>query len=319
MRLTPGWKRVAAALLVAATAFYLAYTITHNWQQVRAFRWDVDPLRLAASLVAHVAVLAWGVWVWGQVQRRFEHAPVGFGTLLRIWFLSSLSRYIPGKVFQFFAVAQLAGAAGLSGKVLLTSLVVHTGMALLSAVVLSAWTLSGALLPALPAVPVGIATTLVALLLVHPRFLNAALGVIPRLLKRETIRWNGSWGHGAALLALSVLSWAFYGGAYYLLLSALTEVPAGSLTLLAGVNALSFVAGYLSLVAPAGAGVREAAMTQLLLPLVPASVGAVLAVASRLWTIAAELAGGALVLALARRGPAPGVDAASGAAGTGVR
>jgi uncharacterized membrane protein YbhN (UPF0104 family) len=311
MRLPRGWRRAVAFLLVAATAFYLAWTVADNWLQVRAYPWDVDPLLLVASVAAHVAVLAWGGGVWGRVLRHFEHPPVGLPTLLRIWFLSSLARYIPGKVFQFLAVAQLSSAAGLSGAVMLTSLVVHTGLALLSATLLSAWTLAGPLLPALPAVPVGIAATLLALAFVHPRFLNAALGVVPRLLGKNVIRWNGTWADGALLLALSVGSWVFYGGAYYLLLASLADLPARAVPMLSGVNALSFVVGYLAVVTPGGMGIREVAMTRLLLPLVPESVGAVLAIASRLWTIAAEVIGGFIVVLAfrAKAGPAPAAAA----------
>lgn len=298
------WKRIAGAVLAALAAGYLVWTVVGNWDELRAFDWEVDAPLLAASTAAHVGVLAWGVVVWGRVLRHFEHPPVGGGTLQRIWFLSSLARYIPGKIFQFVAVAQLGTAAGLSGAVLLTSLVVHTGMALLSAMLLSAWTLTGPLFPALPPVAVGVAATVLAVLLVHPAFLNAAIGFIPRLLKKNVIRWEGSWMGGVGVLALSVVSWILYGGAYYLLLASLTEIPASALPMLSGVNALSFVIGYVSIVSPAGAGVREFAMTQLLLPLVPEPVGAVLAIASRLWTIAAELLGGALVLLLTRRGTA---------------
>lgn len=298
------WKRIAGAVLVAAAVYYLVWTVVANWDDLRAFDWDVDAPLLIASTAAHVAVLAWGVWVWGRVLRCFAHPPVGNGTLQRIWFLSSLARYIPGKVFQFVAVAQLSNAAGLSGAVLLTSLVVHTGMALLSAMLLSAWTLTGPLFPALPPVPIGIAATVLSLLLVHPAFLNAAIGFIPRLLKKKVIRWEGSWIDGIGVLALSVVSWILYGGAYYLFLASLTDIPSSAIPMLSGVNALSFVIGYVSIVTPAGAGVREAAMTQLLLPLVPEPVGAVLSIASRLWTIAAELLGGALVLLLTRKGTA---------------
>lgn len=312
MKVSPGVRRALTLLLVAAAAWYLYDAIADNRQALRDFDWRVRPGLLAASVAAHVAVLAWGVWVWSRCLRFFEHPPVGLGMLLRIWFLSNLARYIPGKVFQFLAVAQLSRAAGLSGAVLLTSIVVHTGFALLSAMLISAWTLVGPSFPALPALWIGLAATVVSLFFVHPRFLNAALGVLPRLLGREVIRWNGSWADGIGLLALSVGSWAFYGVAYWMLLASLAAVPAREIAMLSGVNAFSFVAGYMAVVTPGGLGVREAAMTRLLLPLVPESVGAVLSVASRLWTIAAELVGGALTLLLVRRSisPDPAADQA---------
>lgn len=293
-------RRTAGILLIAATVWYLAASIRGHWGELRAFDWRVDPALLTASVAAHTLVLGWGVWVWSRVLRGFEHAPVRLGTLQRIWFLGNLTRYVPGKVFQFVAVAQLSRGAGYSGPVLLTSMLVQIGMALLSAAVLAAWTLAGGMMGGVASRAVPAAATVLALLAVHPRFLNALLGVVPRLLKRETIRWQAGWGDGVALLALSVVSWAFYGVAYHLFVAAIADVPWRLLPQMAGVNALSFLIGYASPL-PGGAGLREVAMTELLRPYLPDGVAAVLAIASRLWTIAAELLGGALALALVRR------------------
>jgi hypothetical protein len=320
MKLSPAWKKAATALLIAAAAYFLVRGIARDWPRVRAFEWHVDPPLLAASVLALAAVLVWGVFVWSRVLRRFEHAPVRFGTLLRIWFLSNLARYIPGTVFQFLTAAQLSRSAGLSAAVLLTSLLVHTGITLLSALLVSAWTLPAPLFPALPrsaVVAIGVAATVAAAGFVHPRFLNWALGIIPRLLKREVIRWNGSWGYGLRLLAMSLASWAMYGAAYWLFLRSLTPMSPAHLPMVGGVNALSFAAGWIVFFAPGGLGVREYAMKQLLLPLLPAGVAALIAIAARLWNIAGELLGGALVLAFfrgaSRDGPAVAEPAASAA------
>jgi uncharacterized membrane protein YbhN (UPF0104 family) len=301
VRISPAWKKAAAALLVVVAALFLARTIERNWRQIRGYPWHVDPLLLCASIAALVAVLAWGVFVWSRVLRHFEHPPVRLPTLLRIWFVSNLARYIPGTVFALLTAAQLSRSAGLSAGVLLTSLLVHTALSLLAAVVVSAWTLSGSLFPALPTPLLAVAATAAAVAVVHPRVLNTVLGAIPRLLKRDVIGWNGSWLDGLALLGLAVVSWTLYGGAYYLYVRSLTPIPASALPVLTGVNALAFVAGVLTPL-PGGLGVREAAMQQLLLPMLPAGVAGVISVAARLWSVAAELIGGALVLAFTRGG-----------------
>lgn len=300
MKASPALKKAATALLVALAAWFLGRSIARDWPRIRAFDWHVNPLLLGASVVALVLVLCWGVFVWSLVLRRFEHAPVRFPTLLRIWFLSNLARYIPGTVFQFLTAAQLSRSAGLSAAVLLTSLLVHTGMSLLSAAVVSAWTLTRPVFPTVPALWIALAVTAAAALCVHPRFLNGALGIIPRLLKKTVIRWNGSWADGLGLLALSLVSWAIYGGAYFLFLRSLTPVSAAHLPMLSGVNAFSFLAGWVVWIAPAGTGPREVVMKSLLLPLLPGGVAAIVAVAARLWSIAAELLGGALVMVFAR-------------------
>ncbi|HEY0016987.1 MAG TPA: lysylphosphatidylglycerol synthase domain-containing protein [Longimicrobium sp.] len=303
-------KRAAGLLLVAATVWYLADTIGAHWGELRAFDWRPDPVLLAASVVAHVLVLSWGVWVWGRVLRHFEHPPVRLGMLQRIWFLSNLARYVPGKVFQFIAVAQLSRGAGLSGPVLITSMLVATGMSLLSAVVVAAWTLAGQMVPGVDPLWVGIVATTGAALAVHPGFLNRLIALIPRLLGKDVIRWNAGWGDGLVLLGLSVVSWGFYGVAYHLFVASLADVPWRLLPQMAGVNALSFFIGYASPL-PGGAGLREISMTGLLTPHFSGGVAAVLSIAVRLWTIAAELIGGSAAALLVRGGP--GVDGPSSA------
>ena len=304
-------RRIAAVLLVVATVWWLGRLIAENWAELRRFHWRADPGLLAASVAAHVAVLAWGVWVWSRVLRHFDHPPVRAGMLQRIWFLSNLARYVPGKVFQFIAVAQLSRNAGLSGAVLLTSMLVHTGFSLLSAAVVSGWTLAPDVLPALPPLAVAVLVTAAAIVAVHPAFLNRLLALIPRLLKKQVIRWNARWIDGVALLALSVLNWGLYGVAYQMFMASLANVPWLLLPEMAGVNALSFLIGYVSPL-PGGTGLREVTMTELLQPYMQPGVAAVMSIASRLWTIAAELLGGSLALLLVRGRPRPAEGAAPG-------
>jgi uncharacterized membrane protein YbhN (UPF0104 family) len=161
--------------------------------------------------------------------------------------------------------------------------------------------LAGELIPGVPTPWIALAVTAAAVAIMHPRVLNAVLGAIPRLLKKNVIGWNGSWLGGIALLALTMVSWVLYGGAYYLFVRSLTPMPFSALPVLTGVNALAFLAGVLTPL-PGGLGVREAAMQQLLLPLLPAGVAGVISVAARLWSVTAELIGGALVLAFTRGG-----------------
>ena len=298
----PGWRRILGALLILLAAGYLARAIALDWQELRAFPWRADPGRLATSLVAQVLVLFWGVGVLGRVLTHLGPARVAPGTLLRIWFVSNLARYVPGKLFQFVAVYGLSRSAGLAPAVVLTGVLVHAGMSLLAAALLASWTLGPLLAGGAPAV--GLTVGAVALVSVHPRLLNALLVPLPRLLGRPTVRWTGSWLDGVLLLALSLASWIFYGGAYQLFVSAFTEAPWTLFPELAGVNALSFVIGYASLL-PGGLGVRELAMAELLRPLFPGAVAAVLALSTRLWTVAGELVGCAIVFRMGRSGPEP--------------
>lgn len=297
-------RRTATVLLVAAAAAFLALNIRRNWSQLGAFQWDISVPRMAMSILGLTAVLAWGVVVWKRVLRRFPHPPVHLPTLLRIWFLSNLSRYIPGKVWQFVSAAELGRNAGLSRAVLLTSMVVHVAFSLLAAVLVAVATLPTTFLRfGLAGLPATVAAAAIAIAVVHPAVLNALLRLVPHNLRRDVLVWNGRWIDGIELLALSLVSWALYGAVFALFVGAIVSIPAGAAVPLAGVNALAFVTGYLAFVAPGGLGPREAAMALLLRPFAPAGVASLVAVVSRLWMITAELLGAVLVLLGGRRSP----------------
>lgn len=301
------WRRwVGGALVVVALAF-LGSTIAGEWQELRRHPWDVDALELVASLLVLVAVLAWGVWVWRRVLARLRPEPPTFPHLLRIWFLSSLARYVPGKIWQFVGAASMARSAGVPAPVLVTSLVIQMGFSILSAAVVAV----ALLLPSdLALDPVSVAVLAAAaagsILLVHPRVLNVGLRLVPGALHEGVMRWEARWRDGLALLGLSVLSWIGYGFAFTLFVGSLVELPAGAFLPLTGANALAFLVGYLVFLAPAGLGAREAALTVLLGPFAPAGIAAVVAIATRLWTIAGEVLGAGASLAWAAAGAQPG-------------
>jgi len=137
-----------------------------------------------------------------------------------------------------------------------------------------------------------------AAVLAHPAVLNRLVGVAARLTRREAPRWHGRWRDAALLLVLYAATWVGYGVAFSLFVSSLAPVSPGLWPRLAGVNALAFVAGFVAVFAPGGIGVREAALTVLLLPVFPGGVRVLIAAASRLWLVGTELAGGALVMGL---------------------
>jgi glycosyltransferase 2 family protein len=294
------WRPLLGWVLVLAAAIFLGLTIARHWRQVEAFHWDVRWGLLAASVVALTGVLTWGVLVWKLVLDRFDHPPVPMRRLLRIWYLSNLARYVPGKIWQFVGAAELARLAGLSRSLVLTSMVVHMGFGLLSAAVMASMVLlPGGLPEGVPSVGLG-ALAALSLGLVHPALIDQALSLLSRILKRDVVRWRGRWRDGVFLLGLSLVSWVLYGAAFALFIHAVVGTSLEHVLPLAGVNALSFLAGYLVFLAPAGLGAREGVMAVLLRPFAPVAIAAVLAVLARLWTVGAELMGAGIVLAVTR-------------------
>lgn len=300
----PSWpRRVATAALVAAAFVFLGMEIVRNAEQLREFRWDVQPGLLLLSVAALAAVLLWGVAVWRMVIRRFG-VEVPLRSLARAWFLANLSRYIPGVVWQFVSLAQLGPSLGLTPASTVSTLLAHVAFSLLAAVALGAWLLpaelAGELVPVLLAIRW--ASPLVVVL-VHPAVVRWGIRLLGRVTRRPVLEWRGSWPDGLWLLAVSAVSWGLYGVAFHLFLRSFVPLPLSDLAAVTAINALAFVVGYLVVIAPGGLGFKEGAIALLLAGLVPPAVAASLAIASRLWTIAAEVLP-AVFLARHRR-PAP--------------
>ena len=98
------------------------------------------------------------------------------------------------------------------------------------------------------------------------------------------------WAAGYAL------SWIVLGMAFTFFVAAFEPTAAALPRYLGGVVAAAYLAGYLFVLAPAGIGVREAAMLVLLQRVMPDAAGAlVVSALSRVWFTAAELLPLALV------------------------
>lgn len=297
------WNTVAGVTIFAATLLFLALTVARHWGELSRFSWSVDPLRLALSLAALLVVFCWGVWVWRLLLRHLG-VRVPFPALLRLWFLSSLARYVPGKIWQFVGAAQLGRGIGLEPVPLVTSMLLQTGLLIASAAAVAVPFVALAAADAgLAMAGLAVAALGLAAAAVHPAVLNGALRLVPRTLHRDVLSWTGSWSNGLALLGLFMVSWLGNGGAFALLVSALVPIPLEAVPGLVAANAIAVAAGILVFVVPAGLGAREAVLTVLLSPYAPGpGIAALLAVASRLWVLAVELIGAVLSLALQRRG-----------------
>src|SRR5690606_15700110 len=121
-----GIRRIGTILFIATAALFLGAALIRLGEQLRVFEWQIAPARLELSTLALTGAFAHVLSIWGMVLRRFD-IRIPFRTLARIWFLSNLGRYIPGKIWQFVGVAELSRGAGVTGILGITSLMVYMG------------------------------------------------------------------------------------------------------------------------------------------------------------------------------------------------
>jgi hypothetical protein len=95
--------------------------------------------------------------------------------------------------------------------------------------------------------------------------------------------------------------WAVTGLAFAALVAALYPLAAADVPLVMAAYAAAYAAGFLTLLTPAGLGVREGVLVIALAPILPAGPALVVALVSRVWMMLVELAGAAVAHLVARR------------------
>ncbi|KPK05698.1 MAG: hypothetical protein AMS20_05950 [Gemmatimonas sp. SG8_28] len=235
-------------------------------------------------------VAAWARLIAGWSQRLPYHAA------FRIWALSNLGRYLPGKIWSVAGLAVLAQREGVSPWAATGSAIVMQAMALGTGTAIALATLpaGGSTLALVAAVLLAVG----GVLAVTDR---RVVGRLARLAGRtdaiQPLSLRAAFVAGGANLA----AWIAYGMAFWLLAAGLLE--AHTLTPLAsiGIFAAGYLVGLVSLFAPGGVGVREAMYLALITPLAGGGAALTLTVGSRLLLTATEIVAALAALALTGR------------------
>jgi hypothetical protein len=307
--------RLAQLALVVAVCFGVYRALAPelaglSWSQLRGYR--PAPVALAASTALLLCVYFAHALLWRRIMTDLGLARPTARDTVRVYFLASLGRYIPGKLWQLAGLAVLAGRAGIApagaaAAAVLGQIAFLTTGLLFLALLLPRWAqgapaiIAAAILAAAAATlaviasPWGRGLRARFIRLVPPRFgarLEAALALASRIQPRTVLVWGVAYG----------LTWIALGLAFSLFVSAFVPEALRAHRHLAGTIAASYLWGYIVVLAPGGLGVREVAMSLLLaqVPGFPVAASLVVAAWSRVWFTFAEVAPLGLVPLLGR-------------------
>lgn len=297
---------VIQLLLTSAVVLFAGRTLWRQWVEVdRVGRvWDVQPGWIAASSLVVLAVYALLIETWRQTLASWG-ARVGFMDAARVWSVSNLGKYVPGKVWQVSAMAVMMQRLGVSLAVAGASAVLITIANLAAGFGVVSLFGAGAVANSRSAYIFSIVLLVltVAMLAVAPLFAPrlAALGerVSGFTMPRMVVPTRAPWISAAGCL----VGWIGYGIAFRLFtVGVLGHAPGATSAYIAAFTG-SYLLGYIALFAPGGVGVRELALATALpaLGLATPAEATLVTVASRLWLTVLEILPGLLFLA-ARRG-----------------
>jgi len=292
------WGRTVRIVFIGIVVVVLARTVVLEGPDLRNAleRLDVGSVLTAGALMGLAQVALWQSW---HALLRGTGAPVPRPRdSALIFFVGQLGKYAPGGVWTVLAQAELGA----------TRKVTRARGAVVGVASLIVLTVTGAAVGALEilASPEAFAAywwTLVLLvagvLVLSPPLLNRLVRIALRLTSRQT----GTITLDTRSILTSVawcLGWWLAAGLQAWVL-ARSLAPGAPPSTVVGGFALAWVIGLLVVIAPAGVGVREAALVLLLGGVLAATDALTLGLVSRAVFIVGDLASAVLVIGLRRR------------------
>jgi uncharacterized membrane protein YbhN (UPF0104 family) len=290
-------------LFAVAVVIAIAVALIKEWGALEAAveaarpRWGYIVLSCVVVLANYALLIeAWRVVLAGWTGKGRAESPISFWEGARIWSISNLGRYIPGKVWQMGTMAVMAQARGISGIAAAGSALIVTLVNTVAGFVVLA--ITGADVLRLPPLAIAAIVAVGVGVLLSPQFLPHLGALAGRILRRDIsiprLPHRTIWIAGL----ISAVSWVVYGIAFRLLVTGVLGGAPGALSYYVAVFTGPYLVGFLVLIMPGGVGVREMTMLPALQQAGFDTGEAILIiVASRVWLTILEIVPAVLFLA----------------------
>jgi len=299
-------KFLASSLVLACIAFFFYRTFKLNWASVRAQKFELHPgylLCAAACIVATYLVPTYG-WKL-TINALSRTSKLSFSQSVAVVNASSLTKYIPGKIWSYALQMYWLAAAGFS-----KSLVVYVNaLNLFVSLITSLMVGFVFLLPSTARFPLGLSVgALAGLLLVdivalkfHDASLKWLIALNNRFSKRKLQYFDVSTKLLAQLHVLHLVAAIAFGlAAYFICLGIGAPVRIQEAPLLMASLLLSDTIAFAALIVPGGLGVREGIMYAMLGGAARGPVALTLPVAARVMHMIVDVVLGGTALRLLR-------------------
>ena len=280
-------KRILQVILIAVIFYFLARNLYINWNKIAEYNWRINYYFLLFSWLLSVGggfLIALG---WNLILRvlggRLSHKRA-----LKIFFITDLAKYIPGKVWTMVGKVYMCKEEGVPVAVTSTSVVIQPLIQVISGLLifllsLPFWTKTSDFINNLYffflLIPLG-------LLLLHPAIMTKPLNFVLKKLKQKPIELKIKYSHILSILLLWCGLWVLTGITYYFLIISVHPFPLLNLPVTIGIFAIAGVSQFLT---PSGIGVLEGMLTVLLGLYFPIPVAILIALLVRVWKTVSEL------------------------------
>jgi hypothetical protein len=252
--------RLAIQLGVAVLVFgALVATVVQQWAEIQDKGVHFHVLWLIPAFVVLPIFYSLNAVGWDLILRFLGHK-LGAGRAQVAWGQPLLARYVPGSVLYVLGRVLLSERAGVPRRLTIASIVYEQALQATSAVVVAAYFLIDH--PDLQGQPLRWAVLLLiplAIALLHPRVFGPLANRVLRAFGREPLPEVMSLRGVIVVLAFYALNWGVIAVGIYCVARSVSTISPSDLLVGGAAQAFGYVAALVTLVAPAGLGIRDAA------------------------------------------------------------
>lgn len=295
-------------ILTLVVLYFVYEQFARHSDQIKQYRWQINWLLMTGSVLLGLLALLTFSLVWRSLIKGFGHQ-LSVGSAFRIFYLSTLGRYIPGKVWQLIGIVYLAKQEQIEPEEAAASFVLvqlfcipASLMVFIVAAQLDSRILVDqiAILGTNSLLLILLVTGLTVLIgVARPDLVLSLLNRLLRKLGRPEISFGLDKKVAAGVVLGYATAWILYGLAFWLFLIAVVPEKAPGIIAAVGLFNAAYQVGYLALFAPGGLGPRELVMGLMLAPLV-GPIAPAIVIMARLWSLVLEIIAALLSLGIGR-------------------
>ena len=275
---------------------FLVWKVKSDWFIVTSFTWKFNLLNLTVAIfISFVAYLV-NVFSW-HLLTRVLCLRISFKNNLKIWSFSNLTRFIPGKIWQYPSRILLLSEKKVDNFVSGTATLIEILLNFSSASIVVClsfllWKFPKELTNNYLLLIILIIVPLFIIFLFNKKSLNFFSKLLIRITHKKITGFEKiKLSYFKIFPLLIIFSLRFCITSVFLLFLIKSFIPISFINyiFILGVSTFSWLLGYLSFFSPAGLGVAEISLATLLSSIIPFSIGSIIAVLYRLITLITEL------------------------------
>lgn len=291
-------KRILTSVVLVVACVFLGGKIYEQRQILINFNWQFNFGSLVLMFVFLVMNYLSNLFAWHILMRSFG-VKISILNDFRIWAFSNLTRFLPGKIWQYpsriYLLAENNVPPAVSGTAILAEVVLNLFFGALVAILSFAFSLQTgniSLISQYRYLFIFLLLPIFYFLIINKSILSFLMRLVKKVSGKDLqvlneIKFSFKWL--PALSLAFIVRFIIPGIGLYFLASSLTSLNISYLADFIGAFSLSWLAGYAALFAPAGLGVAEVGMAVLLSLIIPYGFSSIIAVLFRIVNLIAEM------------------------------